>query len=81
MLAALTQQLIDQKTPYDTSLRDSFQRLLAVDFLPLLRVSRYELTKLSLFGFDIYVPLLLLRSSPSRQSSRSFPGSSSPRRE
>jgi len=55
MLSTLSSQLIDRKLTYELNLRDSFQRLLQADFLPLLRINRYELTKLSLFGFDIYV--------------------------
>lgn len=33
-------------------------KILDLDFLPFLHINRYELTKLSIFGFDIYVLLL-----------------------
>lgn len=71
MLKDLSRDLVDKKIPYDLSLRDCFQRLLQTDFLPLLRINRYELTKLSLFGFDIYVPRLPSRWNLSKPSCRS----------
>jgi len=74
MVATLTQQLVEQKLSYELNLRDSFQRVLQSDFLPLLRINRYELTKLSLYGFDIYVLLPAHRWSPCRQFCRYFPG-------
>jgi hypothetical protein len=54
-IAQMTQELIDKKTSYELALRDKFHRLLQADYLPLLRFSRIEITKLSLYGFDIYV--------------------------
>ena len=50
-----------KKVPYEVSLRESFQKLLGADYLPMLRVNRYDLTKLSLYGFDIYVGTATLR--------------------
>lgn len=55
MVSELTDQLITKKLHYEMSLKDDFQKLLQVDYLPLLRINRYEITKLSLYGFDIYV--------------------------
>lgn len=41
--------------PYHNQLRDYFHKVLAIDYLPLLRVNRYEVTQISLYGFDIYI--------------------------
>ena len=57
MVRTLTAQLVEQKLSYGLNLRDSFQRLLQADFLPLLRINRYELSRLSLYGFEFYVLL------------------------
>jgi hypothetical protein len=58
MIAQLTDQLVNKKRHYELSLRDCFQKWLQTDYLCLLRINRFEVTKLSLFGFDIYVPCL-----------------------
>lgn len=55
MVEDLTFRLLRQKEPYESTLRDYFHRVLDVDFLPMLRVNRHELTQVSLYGFDIYV--------------------------
>lgn len=51
----LTFTLVKQRAQYDTSLRDLFHKTLNLDYLPLLRINRHEVTQLSLYGFDIYV--------------------------
>ena len=51
----LIDRLVARKIPYELPLREAFQKMLKADFLPMLRVNRFELTKLSLYGFDIYV--------------------------
>ena len=55
MTEELHQSLIVKKATYHNQLRDYFHRILSVDFLPLLRINRYEITQISLFGFDIYI--------------------------
>lgn len=40
---------------YEVTLRDDFQKILDLDFLPLLRINRHEIIQLALTGFDIYV--------------------------
>ena len=55
MTEDLHQLLIVKKITYHNQLRDYFHRILSVDFLPLLRINRYEITQISLFGFDIYI--------------------------
>lgn len=47
--------LVRQRMPYDNTLRDYFQKLINVDFLPFIRLNKHEITQISLFGFDIYV--------------------------
>lgn len=56
----MSRELIEKKVESKGELRDQFQKLLHVDFLPLLRVNRYEITKLSLFAFDVYVANLMI---------------------
>jgi hypothetical protein len=55
MVKELTDSLINKKMPYELTLRDYFHKVLGLDFLPLLRINRIEITQISLFGFDIYV--------------------------
>ena len=55
MIDELTNSLVKEKNPYDNQLRDYFHKAINVDYLPLLRINRHEVTQLSLYGFDIYV--------------------------
>lgn len=55
MVDDLMFRLVKQKMHYDGALRDHFHKTLNVDYLPFLRINRYELTQVSLFGFDIYI--------------------------
>lgn len=55
MVDELTFTLVKQKVQYDNQLRDHFHKAINVDFLPLLRINRHEITHLSLYGFDIYI--------------------------
>ena len=63
-----------RKIPYEMPLREAFQKMLKAEFLPMLRVNRYDLTKLSLYGFDIYVPVGRGRSNRFKQCCRSWGG-------
>ena len=57
IITTLKRELIDDKAECDSVLKSYFLKLLELDYLPLLHMNRYELTKLSIFGFDIYVIL------------------------
>ena len=55
MVKDLNQSLVVDHVNFDNLLRDHFHKVLNCDFLPLIRLSRYEVTQISLYGFDIYV--------------------------
>lgn len=55
MVDELTFTLVKQRAQYENQLRDYFHKSINVDYLPLLRINRHEVTQLSLYGFDIYV--------------------------